>query len=259
MIRTTRLIWIFGVISSLFIIPGFFEQFVRGNSFLGIIWSLVSLVILVFSLIAEGGLSFLINQSVLNNKLTFTDVWLKSRSKLINLVGLAILITPAILLAILINFLIAKQIPTSPISWLAALMTGNFCGTLFIFGVCAVVIDEINAASAAWTSLLITLNNFFWTFLFTGILFIVRMFGVGLAAVILFSGLFHLGPSMPLAFDTITYQNLMTMPVIYWTEWIINLLLYPLASIGLTLAYLKFTKDISYPALSKRQKDRIGI
>jgi hypothetical protein len=149
-------------------------------------------------------------------------------------------------------WIFAFKAPTSPFLWMLVLMIAAFTGSLITFGLCAIMIDGVNAFAAAWTSFLITLNNFFRVLIIQGGVFFIRLLVIGLLFAVLASGLFKFDLTIPLTFDYLTYQKIMAIPVFAAAGWIIDLLLFPLTWVILTLCYLKFTKEIHYPAISNK-------
>jgi hypothetical protein len=250
--RTTKLAWVFGFIALLVTIPQPLSQSLRGDPFLVCIYLFVSLVIILISVTAYGGLIYLIYQTTLNRNPGFSEAWLHGGQKLFRNIGFALLITPVLIVALIIYWNFAVKAPTSPFLWLLVLLITAFLGSLITFGLCAIMIDGVNAFAAAWTSFLITGNNYFRVLVIQGSVFFIRFLLIVLLFAVLASGLFKFDLTIPLTFDYLTYQKIMAIPVFATAGWIIDLLLIPLTSAILTLCYLQFTKEIHYPAISNR-------
>ncbi len=251
--RTMKLIWCFGFILLLTTTLLQFFSSIQGNLFFLCVSSLLNLAVWCFSVISSGGLTYLIYQTTLNKRPSFTEVWHQSQARFPRLLGASLFIILPVSTELLILYFFTLRAFASPILWLIILLLNAvFLSSLLTFSNCAIMIHDVGAVAAAWTSLLITLNNFFRVFVITGMAFFTQLLGMGLAA-ILFSVLFKFELPMPLALDYFTYQKIMAMPVVIVTGLIMNLFLIPFTLIILTLSYLKFTKEISYPELSKQQ------
>jgi hypothetical protein len=109
-----------------------------------------------------------------------------------------------------------------------------------------------NSFAAAWTSFLITLNNFIQVFVIAK-MYLLRLLAIGLVAAIPALGFYILASLAPSIFDFSTYQKIYTMPFNVMINWIIDFFLTSLTSVVLIFLYLRATKEISYPALSKQQ------
>jgi hypothetical protein len=250
-LQTKKLVWVFGLISLLIGIPQQFYKFPSSDLFL--VYNLfVSLIICFIFIIAYGGLIYLIYQTTLSGSPGFREVWLQGGQKLFRNVGFILLVIPALIVAFFIYSIFAFKAPASPFLWLLVLLIAVFFGSLITFGLCAIMIDDVNAFAAAWTSLLITLNNFFRVLLILGAYFFIRLLVIGLLFAVLASGLFKFEPTIPWTFDYPTYLKIMAIPLFAATGWILDLLLFPLTSAILILCYLKFTEEVHYPAISNR-------
>lgn len=250
--QTTRLVWVFGFISFLIEIPQPLFKFPGGVNFLVCVYLFVGLVIALISVIANGGLIYLIHQTTLSRNPSFGEVWLQGGQKLFRNIGFFLLTIPALLVVYLIYSTIAFKAPTSLFLWLISLMIEAFVISWFTFGLCAIMIDDLHALGAAWTSFLITLNNFFRLLIIYGGVFFIHFLVIGLLFAVFASGLFQFDLTIPLTFDYSTYLKMMAIPAFKTTRSIIDLLLFPMISAILTLCYLKFTQEIHYPAISNR-------
>lgn len=245
--RSTKLILVFGFIS---LLPQLFSKLESENLFLVCIYLLVGLATVLVSVIASGGLIYSIYQRNLNKSLSFSEVWLQGRGKLFRNIGFFLLISPALLVAVPIYWIFAYNVPSSPFRWLLDIIFAAFFSPLITFGLCAIMIDDVKAAAAAWTSFLITINNFFRVFIIYVGVYIIRLLVIGLLIAILASGLFGFELPVPLSFDYSAYQKIVALPLIAAAGWLIDLIIFPLSWTILTLCYLIFTKEIQYPALS---------
>lgn len=256
--RSAKLVWVFGFLSLLIslVLPlaSSLSKLVRGFPILFCLFYIAFLVIFLVSFIAEGGLIYAIHQAFLNKALTFSEAWSQSKSKIFRIIGLSFILgIPVILIPLFLLKTISALIPTSPILWFLALINETLISSFFTFGLCAIMIDDVKAWAAAWTSLLVTTNNFFRVFVITGGIFLIRLLLIGAIVAIIKSGLLSVELPTPLVLDYPTYLKLTTTPFVSAATWIFDLFLFPLETIILTFGYLKFTKEIAYPALSHEQ------
>jgi hypothetical protein len=184
---------------------------------------------------------------------SFSEAWSQSKSKLLRNFGLFVISIPILLIGGFFINLMTSRIPSSPFLWLIVLAESVFIASFLTFGYCAVMIDNVKVLAAAWTSFLITINNFSRVFVITGTIYLIRVLITALVVTILASRLFGVALPTPLTLDYPTYQKLGAIPIVSWINWIFNLFFFPLEIIMLTLAYLKFTKEVFYPALAQRQ------
>ncbi len=237
-LRTTKLAWVFGFLSLLCLMIRPLLQFVRDNPLFVFIYIPASLVIMYFSTISAGGFIYVIHQNVLGQNFNFSDIWFHSKTKIFSIIGASF---PALLLALFVSIILKYAFPNSSFQWLIEFIAGSFISSLFIFSTCAIMIDDVKAVSASWTGFLIALKNFFRVLIIAGTIYLMRIFLTGLAIAIL------------RVFDYPPSQIIMGVPVTLIAVWIFYLILIIPSSVFLTLGYLKFTKEVSYSALSNKQ------
>jgi hypothetical protein len=237
-IRTTKLVWVFGFLSLLGTLNQPLLQLLRGNSLLICIYLPVSFTFLYFSFIAGGGLIYVIYQKTLGRDLSFSDVWLRSKSKIFSVIGSSI---PGIILAIIVYMVLTYVLQNSQFFWVIGFIAGSFICSFFTFSACAIMINDVKASAAIWTGFLIAVNNFFRVLIITGTVYFIRLLLTGIVLVIL------------LLFGYPTNQSIMGIPIAKTAVWIFYLMLGFPYSVFLTLGYLRFTEEISYPALSIKQ------
>ena len=260
--RANKLIWVFGFLTTLpaatlVLFPNMQSQPPEERSFILFCECLpLGLVGAVIGLIAAGGLIAIIHEGSSDKRLTFSQAWLRGKAKIVSLLGLFLLSIPIILIGEGILIATAK-FPASALLWPALfighLLFSAIVGLLITFGNCAIMIDDLRAWDAVWTSLLITRNNFIRLFMIPGVTFFIRSLFTGVLIAILASRLVGSGLPTPLTLDYSTYEELLGTPLISWAAWAIDLILTPLLTIMLTLAYMKITKETSYPTLTDRQ------
>jgi hypothetical protein len=251
--RTNKLIWFFGFLSLPLTIPINSLQSVRNNPILVCIYLPVSITALIISMIAIGGLYYVIHQACLSQSASLSETWQQGKSKLFRNIGLLILSVPIVLIWGFTMRIITTKAPTSPLLWFINFVGIIFISSFYTFSLCAVMINNAKVWTAAWTSFLISINNFFRVSVITGIMYFIRLLFTGLIVSILASGLFRVELPTALTFDYPTYLKILAIPIVSWTNWMFNLILFPIEAIMLTIIYLKFTKEVSYPALTQSE------
>jgi hypothetical protein len=251
--RTTRLIWVFAFLSLILTIPLIPSQSLRDNPVLACIYLPILIGGLILSMTATGSLYYAIYQVSLKRNVSFSEAWVQGKSKMLYNIGLILVSIPILLIGAFFIRLITAKLPTSPLLWLIVFGESLFIVTFSTFGFCAIAIDNVKVLASAWTSLLITINNFFRVSVITASMFLIRLLITGLIVLILASGSFGIELPRPLSLDYPTYQKIVAIPIVAWATWIFDLFFFPLEAIMLTFAYLKFTKEVSYPALVQKQ------
>jgi len=251
--RNTKLIWVLGFISSLAIVALSLSPYAQDSFIYLCIYLPICLIIGVLSLVAEGSLIYVIYQASLNQDVTFAEAWLQGKSRTPRIIGFVLLTLPIMLLSVGIYIIVAIKAPTSFYLLPIVLIIGAFVVSLFTFGMCAIMIDDTKVGEAAWTGFLISINNFFYAFATTGIIFFIRACLIYLVVLVLSLGLFGIVLPIPLELNYSTYQKLLGVPIIAFAGWLFDLFFVPFTTIILTLGYFEFTKRISYPALEKRR------
>jgi hypothetical protein len=251
--RSSKLILVFGLLSTLMSLELPFLNYIRSSIILSCLFFLFFFASFYITLVSEGGLIFLIHRVSQNENTTFPEVWHQGRLKVLPVLGLILLVTLPVFVWILLWRIIANLAPHSLLPWLSAIIQNILLTSFSVFGLCAIIINGISILNAAWTSILITFNNLLRVSIMVGIIFVVRLFFTGLVVVLIVSGLFPTKLPVILNLDYSTYLKLQEIPVIAWTNWIVNIFLAPFLITMLTLGYLKFTQDISYPALVKKE------
>lgn len=250
LLRTQKLVWVFGflvVLSTLFLEV---ENIVRGNPLLVCFYLTLSFAISILFLVGTGSLIYVIHQATLNESPTFGDAWNQGMGNVFRMLSLVFLLAPATIIFLLIDRIAGINAPSIEFSWFletsVAYIGFVFLGSVFIYGGCAIVIYKVNTLRAAWTGLLIILNNFFRILIIIGTWLIIRTILTECVALLVAIGTYKIGI---LALDYPTYLKIMNMPFVAVTRWIIDLILSPLGAVVNTLAFLQFTKKVSYPSL----------
>jgi hypothetical protein len=202
-------------------------------------------------MIASGCLYYVIHQACLSQSPSLSETWQQGKSKLFRNIGLLILSAPIIIFIWGFTIrIITTKAPASPLLWVIDFIGNIFISSFFSFGLCAIMINNAKVWTAAWTSLLININNFFKVSVITGVIHIIRLLFTGLIVSTAASGLFRVELPTALTFDYPTYLKILAIPIVSWINWMFNLILYPVGAIMLTTVYLKLTKEVSYPALT---------
>jgi len=237
-LRTNKLVWLFGFLSLLMTVTRPLSQFADDKLLFAFIYILVSLVIMYFSLIAVGSFIYVIHQNILGRNLDFSGVWSHSKTKALTIIGVSF---PAVALALLVSTILKYVLPNLSFQWLVEFMASSFISSFLVFSVCAVMINDVKAASAIWTGFLIAVNNFFRVLMIAGIAYLIRISITSLIIMIL------------RLFGYTSTQKLLGIPVALTAVWILYIVIIIPSSVFLTLAYLKFTKEVSYSALSNQK------
>ena len=247
--RTTKIIWLFGFLALIPNIIGTMMDKSRLNINLDCAIMLILLISLYFGIISQGGLVYLIHQKILNNEIAFKDAWVQSKKKIGSIIGLLVIISAMSLIPSLIYLYFNYHTPYSPLLWILTWIIDMFFTTQFIFGVCAIMMDDIGAFSAARLSFLVTLNNYFPVIIINTLKDIVYLLLTRLIVVIFVIGNNFQGISIDSILKYQIYIHGMKLPIFIIAGWIINVGLYPLLLIALTICYKRFTNMISYPVL----------
>jgi hypothetical protein len=251
--RTTRPIWFLGLLSCLSLLFSPIAQYARNNLALSCIWLLLAPVASVISFMAICGIIYSVQQVTLCKQSTFPEAWSKARSKLFRIIGLLFLSIPFILIEVFVSLNILSRPIPSPFSWILDFLGGCLYSAFLIFGYCAIIINDTKSWSAAWASVLITLNNLLRVLVIEGAFYLVSLCITVVIAVILATASINTGLPTPLTFEYATYQRLTAIPIIFGVNFLFALFLTPLNTIFLTLGFAKFTKDVSYPSLSSKE------
>lgn len=249
--RTTKLIWVFGFLSLLIsLVP---PKLGSGELILNCLYFIVFLSIFFVCYLAHGSLIYVIHEAFLNKTSTFADGWHQGKLKILRNIGLGLILgIPILLSSLLLVNAISATMPGSPFIWFFVLTNEVLASSILVFGLCAIMIDDVKTWAAVGTSFLITFNNFFHVFVVIGLIFIIRTLLTYLMLAVLASGLFKVELPLPLTLDYTSYIELLKIPIVMIARWVFDLFFFPLTSIILTLGYLEFTKKITYPALANR-------
>jgi hypothetical protein len=237
-LQTTKLAWLFGLIALLPAMTSSLARFVPDNLLFSFIYILASFVILCFSLACVGGFIYVVYQKTLEQKFSFSDVWFHSKINFWAIFGSSF---PVIFLAFLTSIVLEEVIPNSSLHWYITFIGSWFMGSAVIFSICAIMINNVKAMPALWTGFLIALRIFFHVLIIACTALLIRALFAGLIIGIL------------RIFEYSSIQKIMGVPIQSTLLGIVfRILMIPISAF-LTLAYLKFTEKISYPALSNQQ------
>jgi hypothetical protein len=249
--RSTRLLWLLGFLATLGHISQFRDSLAGVEPALAFLFVLASLVASFYSLIASGAMVRLVYLIEHGESASFEAAWGYSGARIFRIVGGGLLLSPAIFIILAIYLIFVRNVPASPFLWLFAWLMQTAFGSLSAFLLCAILIDDLKATSAAWTSLLITRKNFFVVLPVFGGILLLRGLLTGLVALLTSFSPLRITLPAPVAYDYLTYLLLGSAPLIIVAGWLFDLLLVPLTSVIVTLCYLKFTREQAYPALLK--------
>jgi hypothetical protein len=214
----TKLVWLFGF---LLVFPGilkYLSQFVAGNAILYWFYMAAIFPVLLAGLIAPGGLVYVVHQSVLKLSPTFSEACRQSGAKIFRIIGLMLLLSPLVVVLILIQAGLWLRDSPSPFLWLIVILFGSLMISLLEFGICAIMIGDAKVLAAAWKACLATSQSYFRVLAINGAYIIFRFVMIGLAG------------RLPTAL----------------VGGIIDLILYTLVSVALTLIYLQISERDSF-------------
>jgi hypothetical protein len=259
LLRHNKLVWIFGLLSILYSsLPSLSEVTYKDPGFQWV-YSILRFVASIVSIIALSCSIYVVFQGAQDKNPTFSEAWIQGKSKYWRIVGLLIISFSMPLLAGVCSMMVSAIIPNKttavPFLWVLGLIANVFYSPLITFGICAIVIDGLKVWAAAWTGFQIAVNNFFRVLLVIIVLALIKILTDGLLAVFITLGIIKIGTGLPslVNFDFAAYQSMLSIPVFRIT----NIIVYFVSITGmnafLTLGYLKFTKEIDYPALVRRE------
>ena len=237
-LRTTKLAWVFGLLSLLTTITDPLSKLVSDNPLSFFIYIPVSLAIMCFSLIGAGGFIYVIYQKTLGQNFTFSDAWFHSKTKFFSIL---VSLFPATFLAFLISMVLKYALPNPSFHWYITFIAGWFSGSIIIFSMCAIIINNVKTVSALQTGFIIAIRNFFHVLIIACTARVINSFFASLLIGIL------------RVFNYSATQKIMNIPIQSTAAWILFRILMVPTTVFLILAYLKFTEQVSYPALSNQQ------
>lgn len=238
-LRTRKLFWVLGLFALLPYILYLFSPF--AHAFPVIICVLVPFAfgLLFISLVADGGLIYLVQQTTLNANPGFQEVWRVSRARVLRLLGVETLLLPVVFFYLVLTMDIPYT-ATSAFSWLVMLPALTFSTPLVIFSLCGVMLDNFNALKAVWRAFQLVISNLIWIIILYSGVEVVRLLANNLTDWALTPGLL---------------QNPIRISIIL-LNWILLLVSFLIGTVLLTLLYLQLTTVPPDPAHS-RQPNRI--
>jgi len=250
---TNKIILVFGLLSAvIFFIPS--STYFRENIILICVFLAIELIIIAVSMIAIAGLIYSVHQIIVSKEVSFSEGWAKGRSSFLRIFLLIILLIPFILVGTIIGYLFLTNSQESLLIWLSIYVLGIMYASLYIFGTCAIVIDDLSSIKAIWTGLLITLKNFLRLLLISGIFISLEILALGSIFVILLLIPLQLNLPDPFPFNFSSYQAVLRVPVMDWAGRLVNTVFLPWSIIAYTIAYIKFTNAHSYPTLKAKRE-----
>jgi len=245
--KENKLIWIFNFLASLFVLINSITLPKLGFWACG--FFIVDLAIATVSLISIISMYYVIYQATLDNKPKFSNAWSIGRSRFFRIIGLILIYITILLILFVVSFLMSKT-DLSQFSWILSL-AGLLFSSLGNFGIYAIVINDAKPLKSFVASVLILFNNFLKVMIIVTSFYLFNLLIQGvIIAFLAVSPLKTLLPSLA-QFNYSTYQQITVLPLFRGENWLFELLVSPLETIMLILAYLKFTKEIAYPGLEQ--------
>lgn len=267
--RTTKLIWVFGTISALISLQSNLFSEIRNSPPLSCLITLVTFVLSVVTFISQGSLVYTIYQAAQGRKVSLSEAWSKGKSKVFRVLVVTLLSFPLVIILIgvfLSIILIYVEFP-SPSLYIFVrmfifgmiLIVLLFFTSNSVFGTCAVMINEIKTSPAVMASRLITLENIFHIVRINFVIYIPYILLMGLAVAILYPDTFQSILPGLLAFNYPSYLKFLSIPIVRWASCLSTIFLNPIFFTVMTLAYLRFIKNVNYPQLAKKEIETIQI
>jgi hypothetical protein len=178
----------------------------------------------------------------------------RGREKFLSLLGIMVLALPLALIVFAISpWLIGR--PTNLIlGLLVEILAATLIGSYLAFGTCGIMIHDLRLIQSAWASLLISLNNFFRVLPIIGGSLLVR-FGITMIIILGLSlGLNAFDDLVISGIDYASYEQFLNIPLVDWSRWILDIVLYPFETTMLVFCYMSFTERVSYPPLRETDK-----
>lgn len=255
LLRHNKLVWIFGLLSILSTsLPSLSEVTYKDPGFQWFYFILLFAASIV-SIIALGCFTYVVFQGAQDKNPTFSEAWIQGKSKFWRIFVLLFIYFSMPLLTGVCSMMVSAIIPNKttavPFLWVLGLIANVFYSPLIIFGICAIVIDGLKVWAAAWTGFQIAASNFFRVLLVIIVLALIKILTNGLLAVLITLGIIKIGTGLPslVNFDFAAYRSMLSIPVFRVANIIVSIVSNPVMNTFLTLGYLKFTKEIDYPAL----------
>jgi hypothetical protein len=247
-VRRNRSVWIFGLLLSVDI---FFTSFRAAleNLFLVCIYLLGGILLLFVSFSSLVSAIYVISNARMGKEISLSQAWSQAGRNIFQLLFYLLVITPISLVIAYLSDKVVLGLPSFYWQAIWIFISTTFLYSFFTFGICSIVIHQIHAVPAMWTSLLITTNNLLRLAAINGMFFLINF--VLITSLLLLFLLTPLRTNLPtsLGINYETYQNLLHIPQFTWFNRMISIVLTPLYLTVLTVAYLRFTEEVAYPSL----------
>jgi hypothetical protein len=169
------------------------------------------------------------------------------------MIGVSIISIPVFLIGFFPDRFIVWKLPPVFTQTTILLLDALLIYPLFSFGICAIIIDDINTLPASWTSFLITRSNFLRLLPITSAPFLTRILLARLALVILTPSSFSTQLVWADLLTYPTYQQAINSPISAVTGVTIDTILLPITSGIFALWYSQYAHRQLYPALAQKQ------
>jgi hypothetical protein len=213
-----------------------------------VLWLMVTLLTII-----HAGLVYRISQKLLRNcDISVQEGWSRGKSSVIRIFGLFFLLfVPVGLISLILLRLVFHRV-LEPMS-IEVIVLQIFLWPLTIFGLCAIVVDKVKIKEAISISFLIARNNLSRAIILSGLFILVQNILLVSLMLIIYISPFRPELSFPVDFRYATYQKILQVPIFNLSYQVITTLLQPWETAVFVIAYLNFTKETLYSALTQRQ------
>jgi hypothetical protein len=250
LIRTNKFAWFYICISfvSLFF-PSSQEN--KKDFIFFCFFPLINLLLFIASTIVSAGLVYDISQKYLKHMdISIRDGWDQGKERIGRILGFFLLVSIPLILILVCVWAISRQ-PGASIP-VFGLLVQFFLAPIFAFGICAIVIDNINIRSSIWISLRLLSNHLPRLLAFSARFILIQGVLFVLLALAIFLSPLRPELSFPPDFNYATWLSILQAPVIKLSNLVLSILLSPWETATFTIAYLILTEGTSYTELLQR-------
>lgn len=201
--------------------------------------------------VATAALVFLVERISMNQRITFREAWRRANKKFISLLGATFLSVALPILIVVIFSILFYRSMLAWNTWLFLLVLYLFIPLLNLIA-CAIMIDDLNALPAFRKGISVFIKNFHRFLIISGAAFFVSWLGT-ILLVALYSSVFRYDFPVLSLFNLAKFVSMRTDLPVYIPKWIMNLGVFSLTEIAVTLSYLQFTQLSQYSVLEKQR------
>jgi hypothetical protein len=257
LIRTNKFAWLYICISLVSVFlpsdQSYSENFIFRCNFFLIDTSLV-----ILSTIVSAGLVYDISQKYLKyTDISMHDGWDRGKKRIGRIIGFYLLVITPLILILLFVWAVSRQ--STALVPVLGLLFQFFITPILTFGMCAIVIDEINIRSSIWISLHLMGKHLPRILAFSARFVLIGSLLFGLLVGTVFLSPLRPELSFPLNFSYATWLNILQVPIINLSSQVLSTILFPWELATFTILYLIFTEGTSYSELIQRESRDLNI